>query len=213
MIYNQFDITCFRLMDPTTFGEGNHVLTLAALWTQSNPLAGGSLIYHVSLTERADTPQSTSPTFEARFVEYGQNASTDRFVSWKIGPLCSFAAPAMLENLPKTISLPGGPRSFPASTRDHCFWSAVAVDNDISFFVTPLDDVGRDDGWGTLRFDVPNSEFGEGSAGARAVCLDLDIDRASGRVIIWWVDEECPEDNIRTRFVVLELVRDSHSVT
>ena len=38
--------------------------------------------------------------------------------------------------------------------------------------------------------------------------LDLDIDRVSGRVIVWWADEEHPDNN--TRFIVLDLARDLH---
>ena len=199
--YNQFDITCFRLPDALTMEEG---VILTPLWTHPNPLAKTTPIYHVSLVECADPSQSI---FEARFVEYGREADTDTFVSWKIGSLGSSVQNPTLEKVAETVTLPDGPRSLPASSNHH-FWSTVAGDNGISFFITPLEDVGRDDGWGTLRFDIPYKEFGvdDGNGSARAMYLDLDIDRVSGRVIIWWVDEESPGCDPRTQFFVLELV-------
>ena len=43
--------------------------------------------------------------------------------------------------------------------------------------------------------------------------LDLDIGRVSGRVVIWWTDEECPgRGAFRTQLFILELVRDLRSV-
>lgn len=207
VIYNQFDVTCFQLADHSATGEGDHVLTLTTLWRCPNPLAKTSLMYHISLTECADTPPSASPAFEARFVEYGRDSSTDTFVSWRIGPLGSSVEQSTPEKILSTVTLPGGLRCLPASSRNN-FWSAVAIDNGISFFITPLDDVGRDDGWGTLRFCIPHAEFRDGrSTGTRAMDLDLDVDRASGRVIIWWADEEYPERDSRTQFFILELVR------
>lgn len=54
VIYDQFDITCFRLVDPTVMGEGDHFPSPMTIWTQHNrnPLAKPPLIYHVSLIER-----------------------------------------------------------------------------------------------------------------------------------------------------------------
>lgn len=61
------------------------------------------------------------------------------------------------------------------------FWSAVAAGDGISFSTTPLDDVGRDGGCGTLQFNIHYTEFCDGGVvGARVMCLGLDMDRASG---------------------------------
>jgi len=212
VIYNQFDITCFELADPLKMEEGDHVVTLTALWTRPDPLARTALIYHVSLAECADASRSTSPTFEARFVEYGRDGSTDTFVSWKVGSLGPSVQNSTLEKISDTITHPDGPRCFPVSTHDH-FWSAVAVDDGISFFITPLDDVGRENKWGTLQFNVPYTEFCDGgSAGVRVMYLDQDIDSVSGRVVIWWSDEEYPGRDFRTQFFILDLIRDLHPV-
>ena len=213
VIYNQFDIACYRLADPSTMGAGDRVLTLTPLWICPNPLGKTSLIYHISLIECGNTPQLTSSTFEARFVEYIRGADIDTFVSWKIGSLGSSVENLTVEKVSSVITLPDGLRCFPASTRNH-FWSAIAIDDGISFFITPLDDVGQGSGWGTLRFYIPYREFRDGrSAGARVMYLDLDIDLISGRVIIWWTDEACREHDSRTRFFILELVQGSHRVT
>ena len=201
VIYDQFDIACFRLVDASTMEEGAIIATLTPLWARPNPLATTALIYHVSLVEYADASWSL---FEARFVEYRHEANTDTFVSWKIGSLGSSVQNPTVEKAAETVTLPDGLRSLPASS-NNSFWSAAAGDNGISFFITPLEDVGRCDGWGTLRFSIPYGEFGIDDGGARAMYLDLDIDRVSGRVIIWWVDEEYPGCDARTQFFILEL--------
>ena len=144
VVCNQFDITCFRFADPSTAVEGDHVHALTPLWTRSNHLAKAFLMYHISLTECADATQSTPLAFEARFVEYRRDASTDTFISWKVGPLGSSVEYSTLEKIPSIVTLPDGLRCLPASMRNHS-WSAVAVDNGISFFITPLGDVGRGD--------------------------------------------------------------------
>lgn len=48
------------------------------------------------------------------------------------------------------------------------------------------------------------------SMGERVMRLNLDIDRVSGRVVIWWADDENPERHPRIRFVVLESVQESN---
>jgi len=81
VIYNQFCFTCSRLADPPTMGGGDHALTVTPHWTRSNPLKKTSLIYHVSLIECAGALRTTSPAFEAQFVEYRRDAGTVTFRS------------------------------------------------------------------------------------------------------------------------------------
>lgn len=97
--------------------------------------------------------------FEARFVGYERDASTEIFISWKIGALDSSKQNSTLKKTPTITTFPDGLGCLPVAINNH-LWSAVAADNGVSFLITPLDDIGRDDGRGTLRFNIPYVEFG-----------------------------------------------------
>ena len=76
--------------------------------------------------------------------------------------------------------------------------SDLAVQGDkINILVTPLDDLVLEDGRGALRMTVPFKEFRHCSQ-----TIEMDMDEATGRVVIWGWDKDAYE----TRIFVGDLV-------
>lgn len=86
------------------------------------------------------------------------------------------------------------------------FRAAVAVDDGVPFFTTPLD--GAEGRWtGGVHFSVTWTQF----RGDKSVLsLDLDLGRVSERFTTWGGDEECLEHDPRARFAAKGLVRHSY---
>ena len=205
VVFNTQHALTYEIPDSSGLPSGFHLSNATPTQHRLDPGWVGESIHVSYMTSEALYDPSSAQEVNLHYFCRQLLAPAEPLVATITMPISTDGDPASesteppLLKIKETLIRRHGRDSAGTSCRKGLHSDKALLNDGLDILVTPLDDLVLKDGKGTLRMSVPYKEFGFKWS---PQTVEIDMDEATGRVVVWGWDRDACE----TKIFVADLV-------